>query len=166
MDKNRVTEIRQKVLEKGIKLNPVIPIETVREYEKHNGIVLPEELVAFYTLIGNGGIMLDGFPLKSFEELKIDIEKVKEEFPFTTYWVWEDGDEHEEGDSDDVYKGNIELIDIGCGQTWNIIVTGKERGQMWDFTDVGIQPCAPKRTFLSWYEYWLDGNDYSFEEFE
>ena len=164
MDENCVTRIKQKILEKGIKLNPVIPIAVIREYEKRNEIVLPEELVAFYTLIGNGGIMLDGFPLKKIEEW--GIWKVKEEFPFTGYWVWEGGDEHEEGDMDDLCKGNIELIDIGCAQTWNIIVTGKERGQMWYFTDVGISPCAPKQTFLSWYEYWLNGNDNYFEEFE
>jgi hypothetical protein len=96
--------------------------------------------------------------------LNIDIEKAKEKFPFDKYWVWED----EPGDVnlDDVLKGNIELIDIGDAQTWNIIINGKERGQMWFFADVGIQPCAPKRSFLSWYEYWLDGNDDYFSEFE
>ena len=102
--------------------------------------------------------------LKKFEDLTIDIEKVKKEFPYTEYWVWED--EEEDVDLGEVGNGNIELMDLGDGQTWNIIVTGKERGQMWIFSDVGIEPCAPKRDFLSWYESWLDGNDDYFAGFE
>jgi len=165
MSDANIHKIKQKISEKGIKINPIVPITAIREFEKRNEIILPEELMEFYTLIGNGGKMIDDFSLKSFEELEIDIEKVKKAFPFTAFWVWEDGDEHKDGNMEDVCKGNIELIDIGCGQTWNIIVTGKERGQMWNFTDVGIQPCVPKRNFLSWYEYWLDGNDDYFAEF-
>lgn len=163
----RLKRIKQKALEKDVELNPVVPIEAIREFEMRSGIAFPEELVGFYTMVGNGGKMFGGYPqksLKKFEDLKIDIGKTKEEFPFTEYWVWED----EEGDADlsGVGNGNIELIDIGDAQTWNIIVTGKERGQMWIFSDVGIEPCAPKRDFLSWYEYWLDGNDDYFAEFE
>lgn len=67
---------------------------------------------------------------------------------------------------DKVDKGNIQLIDVGDGQSWNIIITGNERGQMWFFTDIGIQPCAPRRDFLSWFEYWIDGNDDYFKEFK
>ena len=66
---------------------------------------------------------------------------------------------------DKVGNGNISLIDIGDCQSWNIVVTGEERGRMWFFTDVGIQPCVPNRGFLSWFEYWLDGNENYFGEF-
>lgn len=66
---------------------------------------------------------------------------------------------------DKVGNGNVSLIDIGDCQSWNIIVTGEERGRMWFFTDVGIQPCVPNRGFLSWFEYWLDGNENYFGEF-
>ena len=50
----------------------------------------------------------------------------------------------------------IELINIGDAQSCNIVVTGKQRGKMWFFTDVGIQPCAPEMSFLEWFEYWLE----------
>jgi hypothetical protein len=30
---------------------------------------------------------------------------------------------------------------------------------MWWFTGEGIQPCAPRRDFLDWLEYWIDGGD-------
>jgi hypothetical protein len=40
---------------------------------------------------------------------------------------------------------------------WCVIVTGPERGNVWMISDEGIQPTAPKRDFLQWYEDWLDG---------
>lgn len=58
------------------------------------------------------------------------------------------------------------MIDIGCGQTWNIIVFGKEYGKMWNYTDVGIAPAAPELSFLEWFEFWLDGGEDYFKEFE
>lgn len=159
-----IQRIKNKIEHNGITLNDIISIEKIRDFEKEYNICLPEELVLFYSEIGNGGKMIDGFCLKRFEELDFDICKIKEEFIFTDYWIWEE--DNNEDLLNEIDKGNIELIDIGDCQRWNIIITGKERGQMWFFTDVGIQPCAPKRSFLSWFEYWLDGNDYYFEEFE
>src|SRR5689334_6756270 len=37
------------------RLNPVLPIDTVRQFEKKNGILLPEGYTQFITEIGNGG---------------------------------------------------------------------------------------------------------------
>ena len=54
---------------------------------------------------------------------------------------------------------NLELIDIGCGQTFCLIVTGPCRGEIWHFTDVGIQPCCRRQDFLGWLEKWLDEGD-------
>lgn len=65
-----------------------------------------------------------------------------------------------------IMYGDIELIDIGDDQRWNIIILGEERGQMWFFIDVEIQPCVPKRNFLSLFECWIDGNEDYFEAFE
>ncbi|HIS63709.1 MAG TPA: SMI1/KNR4 family protein [Candidatus Scybalomonas excrementigallinarum] len=163
MDMN-IKRIKDKIEHNGVYVNEAISKEKIREFEKKNNICLPEELKLFYSEIGNGCKMIDGYYLRKFEELVFDIYKVKEEFIFTNYWIWEDDDN--EDFVDKVEKGNIQLIDIGDGQSWNIIITGKERGQMWLFTDIGIQPCAPRRGFLSWFEYWLDGNDDYFKEFK
>ncbi len=57
-------------------------------------------------------------------------------------------------------------MDLGCSMTWNLIILGKEKGQMWFFTDVGILPCCPKMSFLDWFEFWLDGGEDYFYEFE
>jgi hypothetical protein len=40
---------------------------------------------------------------------------------------------------------------------WHLIVAGPERGNVWTLSSEGIQPTAPKRDFLTWYEDWLDG---------
>lgn len=158
-----IQRIKLKIQEEGIIINEPISINEITNFENSNNFSLPEELVLFYTEIGNGCGMIDGFYLKGLDELEYDELKVKEDFIFTKYWIWEDNEN--KALFDKVGSGNIELINIGDSQSWNIIITGEERGQMWFFTDVGIQPCAPRRSFLSWFEHWLDGNDNYFEEF-
>lgn len=164
MIREDIQRIKLKVQGEGIITNEPVSINEIASFENRNNFILPEELVLFYTEIGNGCKMIDGFYLKRLEELKFDEIKLKEDFIFTNYWIWEDNEAT--ALLDKVGSGNIELIDIGDSQSWNIIITGEERGQMWFFTDVGIQPCAPKRSFLSWFEYWLGGNDDYFEEFQ
>lgn len=159
-----IQRIKLKIQEEGIITNEPISINEITNFENSNNFSLPEELVLFYTEIGNGCEMIDGFYLKKLEELEFDENRVKEDFIFTRYWIWEDNENKDLFDK--VGSGNIELINVGDSQSWNIIITGGERGQMWFFTDVGIQPCAPKRSFLSWFEHWLDGNDNYFEEFQ
>ena len=159
-----IERIIQKAVLKAVELNPVIPIKTIRDFEQLYDVVFPDELASFYTMIGNGGVMIDGFTLKRFEDLAIDIENVKEEFILEKYLVWED--ESDDVNFEEIFKGYIELIDIGDAMTWNIIINGKERGNMWYFTEVGVSPCFPSMSFLSWYEYWLDGNEDFFSEYQ
>jgi len=40
---------------------------------------------------------------------------------------------------------------------WHLIVKGPETGNIWWICGEGIQPTAPKRSFLRWFEDWLDG---------
>ena len=72
----------------------------------------------------------------------------------------------ENGDFKDIENGIIELIDIGDAQSWNIVVEGDKRGEMWFYTDVGIQPACPAMSFSKWFEYWLDGGTDYFYEFQ
>ena len=58
-----------------------------------------------------------------------------------------------------VYQGELELIDTGCCTSYNLIVTGKCRGEVWSFSDVGVQPCCERQDFLGWFELWLDCQD-------
>jgi hypothetical protein len=86
-------------------------------------------------------------------------DTLAKEFPFSDYWIWE---EEEHGADfktklEQIHYGSLILGTDGCGMYWILIVRGKEKGQIWQISDVGIQPCAPRVTFLDWYEYWLDG---------
>ena len=108
--------------------------------------------------------MIDGFDLLKLTDWKYNIEHLKDDFLFDKYWIWESN--YDEEKITKITYGNIELIDIGDAQTWNIIVNGNEKGKMWFFSDVGIQPCAPSMNFLEWFEYWLDGNEDFFYDFQ
>jgi len=151
-----IQRIKQKCKEKNITMNHVVSKESVEIFENNYRITLPEEFKQFYTEIGNGcQVMLDEFPLRRLEDIKSDVGDVQLEFPYENSFIW--GNDLEQEQIEYAYHGNMELIDIGCGETWNLIVTGKEKGQMWSFCEVGIQPCAPKLSFLEWFEFWLDG---------
>lgn len=152
----------QKMKNKNIQGNETVSINEIRKFEKATKITLPEELVLFYTQICNGCKMLDGFDLFKMQEWKYNIEKLANDFPFNQYWIWED--DYDEEKIKCIQYGNIELIDIGDAQSWNIIVNGKQKGKMWFFTDVGIQPCAPTMNFLEWFETWLDGEEDYFRD--
>ena len=76
------------------------------------------------------------------------------------FWIWED-DKRDltvvtSDMADKVYRGNLELIDLGDGMSYRLIVNGKCQGEVWHFTDVGVQPCYERQDFLGWFELWLD----------
>ncbi len=54
-------------------------------------------------------------------------------------------------------NGTLELIDIGCCQTFQLVVTC--RGEVWHFSEMGVQPCCQRQDFLGWFEKWLDEGD-------
>ncbi len=164
--KAEAARILQKMKDKNIQRNDALSVADVADFEKNAGIRLPEELTLFYTEACNGCKMLDGFDLLKMEQWKYDADSLKRDFPFEKYWVWENDDDYNPGKIKETENGNLALIDIGDAQSWNIIVRGKERGRMWFFTDVGIQPCAPAMDFLEWFEYWLDGKDDFFYGFQ
>lgn len=163
--KETIERIKQKLLSMDIQCNEKLDADVIKAFEEKHHITLPEELCALYCEVCNGCTMIDDFPLRPIDEWEFRPEHICEPFPFDEYWIWEDEDDHEEEKMQQTLCGNIELIDIGCAQSWNIIVSGPQKGQMWQFSDVGIQPCAPPKTFLEWFEFWLDGKTDYFEEF-
>ena len=58
-----------------------------------------------------------------------------------------------------VYQGELKLLDLGCGDCYHLIVTGPCRGEVWNLSDVGAQPCCERQDFLGWFELWLDNQD-------
>lgn len=145
-------------------------------FEKYNKIKFPEKYREFLLKAGNGG---DGPPYYGVFDLGNSIKLSKdfarghdqflsEEFPLDQYLVWEDIELSQE----DMYKrerihlGNLILGHDGCAIYWLLIIAGPERGQVWNLTEVWVQPCAPKLSFLDWYEYWLNGGNDWWREFK
>lgn len=152
-----IERIQSKLQQKGVPYNEPVSIERIREFEKANGVSLPEELILLYTRVCNGCEMFSRFTkLKRIEEWCADPEELQRAFTFEHYWIWDDNEDVDEDKLWQTKYGNLELVDIGDGESWNVIVNGSQRGQMWNLGDLGISPCAPPKNVLEWFEYWLD----------
>ena len=156
-------------------MNPVLPIEKVKEFERKYKIKLPKEYVAFITEV------CDGFAeLKPLHECGIDEECIAKPFDFTEYWVWENRDENDlprlDGETDDEYEARWEQrVGDACGngqikltgkrnESWRdyyLIVTGPSKGQVWNICGEGMYPYTTDNderalTFLEWVEKYLN----------
>lgn len=151
--------LKEKLYSKVSAYNKPVSEQDIRLFEQKYNILLPQELVIFYTSICNGCKMPDGSEIKKLEEWEINPSYIIKDFPFEDFWIWENDESYDESKLQETLFGNIELVDIGDCQTWNIIVQGKKKGEMWFFTDVGIQPCVPPKGMLEWIEGWLDGDN-------
>ncbi len=80
-------------------------------------------------------------------------------FPLTTTWIWGTEPEPDEARIKATYTdGHLFLGTDGCGMDYLLIVTGPQRGCIWDRADGGA--CLLSLDFLDWYEQWLDGRPY------
>ena len=150
--------IKAAIKEQDIQMGPVLSKEEIRAFEQKHGIVLPEGYRRFLLEVGDGCDMFDGFDFLPLGA-KREVENYAEPFPFTEYVV--EGDEPlSDGFWNQVTQGTLELIDIGCGQTFQLIVTGPCRGEVWNLCEMGTQYCCQRQDFLGWFERWLtDGDD-------
>lgn len=166
----QIARIKVKLKDRVSQLNPRLKVAEVEEFERLHGVKLPREYREFIIHIGNGGIGPPDYgmyalgttetQLQQFRRPeKQDLSRIGEPFPFTKFWVWENGETSYEGNDSQVSNGSILLGTDGCGMDWQLIVTGPDRGIPWMISSEGIQPVCPKRTFLQWYEDWLDGLD-------
>jgi hypothetical protein len=155
---------------RGRTLGAPLSLAAVEAFETEHGVRLPEEYRRFLLQSGNGGAGPPLYGLMRLGEVPRDFDRNGQDqlarllrpFPLSRYWAWEAdeplNDEHQALRAS-VGDGTLVLGHDGCGMYWHFVITGPERGQVWQITDVGAQPCAPRRDFLSWYEYWLDGHD-------
>jgi hypothetical protein len=167
-----------KLAARGISLPPPLDVSVVEAFERRCGVVLPDEYRDFLLRVGNGGPGPPAYGLLPLGEAPPRNvpnwfsgryeETLRRPFPLTEYWVWENewGSPDLEARISELQNGALCLGTDGCAMYWFLIVTGPERGQMWWVADVGVQPLAPRRTFGSWYEAWLDGDVEWWREFE
>lgn len=154
-----ITRIRKKIALLDIKMGEVLSENEIAAFEAQHQIKLPASFRIFLKEIGDGcEEMVDGFPLNQLKDMTAN--DLSSPFLLKEAWVWEDDDsmswEELEEAMETRLKGELELIDIGCGMSYNLIVTGDCRGEVWNFTDVGVQPCCEQQDFLGWFELWLD----------
>lgn len=155
-----IERIKGKIKDLSIMMGEVLPENVIVDFETQCGIRLPQAYRLFLQEVGNGcEDMLDGFSLKRLEDMpRKDLTRP---FGLDEAWIWEDDDQLE-GDSleqvieSSVFQGEIALIEVGCGISYHLIVSGKCQGEVWCFTDVGVQPCCERQDFLGWFELWLD----------
>lgn len=106
---------------------------------------------------------LVGIACRFYDLETMPYQELSGPFMLETFWLWEDderaSDIIEAEMKDKVYRGNMELINLGCGMSYRLIVTGNCRGEVWNYTDVGVQPCCERQDFLGWFELWLDNQD-------
>jgi hypothetical protein len=166
----QLDRILKKVQSQGRRLNAPISERAVQDFEAAHGIQLPDGYREFLLRGGNGGegppcygLGPLGLPANDMppEQARwwVELRDVQKAFPFTRYWIWDDGQETDEGSEEQVNYGSVYIGNDGCGAYWHLIITGPERGNVWMISGEGVQPACPKRDFLTWYEDWLDGKD-------
>lgn len=151
-----IKRIQEKVTARNIKMGECVLEEEIVEFERSCKVQLPQAYRLFLKNVGNG--CGDGFPLNRLQD--IERKDLSRPFMLEDYWIWEDDEREadiiEKEMEEKVYQGEMELINMGDGMSYNLIVTGKCRGEVWNFTDVGVQPCCERQDFLGWFELWLD----------
>lgn len=154
----------------NVKLNPPLTKAEVGAFEKEHEISLPEDYREFLIHVGNGGDGPPEYGLRKLGELKNNEvpdylvngygDRLKNEFPLNEYWLW-DGQEDEpwfEKKLASTELGCLALGTDGCGMFWLLILNGPSQGQIWQTTEMGIQPCLPILSFTQWYKSWIAGD--------
>lgn len=158
--------LQQELAATALRFAPCLPPAALATFEQAHGITLPAEYRLFLTEVGNGG---DGPPDYGLRPLGAtetwwapgqraawqQFQQLRQPFPFAQPWCWEEEDEPDPARLAAVYAGSLYLGTDGCGMDWALIVTGPQRGQVWQISEAGIVPCQPARTFFGWFSAWL-----------
>jgi HEAT repeat protein len=136
---------------------------TVRRFERHHGIPLPEDYRAFLRLAGNGGAgpYYGLLPLEKWDDAVLESRPsylaqpspLRPGIPAGAEWEqvlgcpWED-----------LFQGTLALVHQGCSYYALLVVTGAYCGRVvYVNLDRGGAPYFVHHPdFLSWYERWLD----------
>jgi hypothetical protein len=150
--------LRERLRAAQLDLVPPVPETDVVAFEARHQIRLPDEYRLFITEISAGG---DGPGIDGLMEFAGDdeFERLAHPFPLTALWNWDQDPKADDAAIDLCKDGWLCLGHEGCTSEWVLIVTGEQRGQVWDVSSEGAQPCAPALNFLDWYELWFDWHE-------
>ncbi|MFJ7158188.1 SMI1/KNR4 family protein [Streptomyces sp. NPDC101118] len=158
--------------------------EAVRAFEAEHGVLLPEPYRTFVAEVCDG--LPAGPPhygLLPLAETPQDWgtdrpeRLLAEPFPLTEAWLWEDDDavvelsvEEFEARTATVFDhGSLLLGTDGCGMYWHLVVTGPQRGHVWQIAGEGALPFGPESPdalmpgtpgFTGWATHWSAGHDW------
>lgn len=158
-------------------LGEPLPEQTVKNFEIHNGIQLPEDYRAFITTIGHGsnqsryGAAGPHYGLYDLAQTIRDgayLTKPCLLYPSISYENWQKhlhfleqkdiADEDYDHHASTLFQGLLEIGTQGCTYQTCLVLTGEHRGRIVYIDDEFIR--APffsyEETFLDWYERWLD----------
>lgn len=180
-------------------LNPCLTESEVRAFEQKHSVKLPEEYRTFLLGAGDGGAG-PGYGLFPLQETVISDESgyLARPFPYIEWWNgmtppnwWDLPDAQEltptdtqtDADyfADSHVHGSLRLAHDGCGYYKHLVVSGPERGHIWEdgrAGDGGILPETPvkgphdvegyllipkdgsrhRMSFFAWYGRWLDSS--------
>lgn len=156
------------------RLNPCLTEAEIQAFEQHHRITLPEDYRAFLLTVGNGGAgpYYGLFPLEKclshVSSDEVNPFSLSKDFPHTQQWnmaaeTFPDEETFEQAYCQNHWvNGSLCLWHIGCGNFQVMVVSGVERGFVWNDargSSAGIGPVSwpsERVTFASCYEHWLD----------
>ena len=158
--------LQQALATANLTFGPCLPAADLAAFEQAHQVSLPPEYQLFLTHIGNGGAGPPVYglrPLGASESWWDDEQRAAWQhfqalgrpFPFAQPWYWEGESAPDPARLAAVYDGSLYLGTDDCGLDWGLLVTGPQRGYVWQFSEVGIVPCQPARTFFQWFSAWL-----------
>ena len=159
-----VRRIRKKMALADVVAGPPLPASALRTFEKAHGITLPDGYARFLREVGNGAARADG---SLYTLLRLGTVHtgsgvtraalrtgLKKPFP---HGRKKRGDPQRPGTLGKTSWHGCLPVGGDAFYAWGLVVTGFERGTMWQLSPDGVVPNNPPRNFLEWYDFWLDG---------
>jgi hypothetical protein len=163
---HRLLLLQQELATANVVLAPCLPTADLAAFEQAHQVSLPPEYRLFLTHIGNGGAGPPAYGLRALGATEAwwaddqraaweHFQALRRPFPFAQPWCWADEAAPDPARLAAVYDGSLYLGTDGCGLDWALVVTGPQRGYVWQLSEEGVLPCRPALTFFQWVSAWL-----------
>jgi hypothetical protein len=138
--------------------NPRLSEAEVQAFERQHGVELPQHYREFILTVGDGGAG-PGYGLARLSGCRVWGTLRSPFLPLAEAEGIEVADlDQDEASASTRYDGCMAIGHEGCGVWYLLVVTGPQRGQVWEDHSVEDRGFLPTwRGFLAWYEGWLDG---------
>ena len=152
-----IKRLQEKYGIREVKLE-TLPVEKITGFENKYQIKLPQEIVDFYKKVSDGVVLYPDEEicnLEPFENWYFDKNLIHTDFNIENDFVYDDYTNI--SDYSFLYCGTIELMELGCGEKYNIVVKGKHYGEIIGIYEMYLE--IKNKKFLDWLEGCIDGTD-------